>query len=145
MVFTEPVVAALALWMSACYGMLYGFFASFTYVFNKYYGFSISQTGLTYIGLGVGIILGLLYLILPDRIIYRRIMHKNKQHVGQAQKLAPEHRLYAAMIGGLLMPISLFIFGWTAEYSVHWIVPVIAEAMFGAGIFLSKLHFAVAS
>ncbi|TKA71298.1 hypothetical protein B0A49_06055 [Cryomyces minteri] len=44
----------------------------------------------------------------------------------------PEDRLPVAMVGGILFPITMFWFAWTAEYnSIHWIVPTIA------GVFLS--------
>lgn len=40
------------------------------------------------------------------------------------------------MAGGILIPISMFWFGWTARESVHWIVPIIGSSLFAAGIFL---------
>ena len=46
---------------------------------------------------------------------------------------SPEERLYLAMLGSFLLPTSLFLFGWSAHYRLPWIVPVIAEALFGAG------------
>ena len=44
-----------------------------------------------------------------------------------------EKRLYYAMIGSIALPISLFWFGWSAHYRVHWICPVIAEALYAFG------------
>lgn len=36
----------------------------------------------------------------------------------------------------LLLPIGLFIYGWTAENQTHWIYPNIGCAIFGAGIMI---------
>jgi hypothetical protein len=32
------------------------------------------------------------------------------------------------------MPLGLFLYGWTAEFRIHWIVPSIGAAIFAAGI-----------
>ena len=41
----------------------------------------------------------------------------------------PEDRLPTAMLGGILLPISLFWFGWTSAASIHWISPMAAAAL----------------
>jgi hypothetical protein len=37
--------------------------------------------------------------------------------------------------GSLLVPIGLFVYGWTADKNVQWIVPIIGTAIFGVGMF----------
>lgn len=39
------------------------------------------------------------------------------------------------MLGGILLPISLFVFGWTANAKIHWIVPIIGTMLFSPAIF----------
>ena len=34
----------------------------------------------------------------------------------------------------LLMPVGLFLYGWTAEKHVHWIAPIIGTAIVGLGL-----------
>ena len=51
--------------------------------------------------------------------------------------LAPEARLEIGLMASVFIPISLFMFGWSARESVHWIVPVIAAALYLPGIFLT--------
>lgn len=41
-----------------------------------------------------------------------------------------------ALIGGICIPISLFVFGWTARADIHWIFPVIGAAIYLPGIYL---------
>lgn len=60
-------------------------------------------------------------------------------------KPVPEDRLVLAMFGGVLFPVSMFWFAWTAEYnSIHWIVPTIAGTFLSASfllIFVSYLNY----
>lgn len=36
--------------------------------------------------------------------------------------------------GGLLVPVGLFLYGWTTHYRIHWIVPDIGCAIFATGL-----------
>lgn len=38
--------------------------------------------------------------------------------------------------GGLLVPIGLFIYGWTTHYGVHWIAPDIGSLIFATGLII---------
>ncbi|KAK5008253.1 hypothetical protein LTR16_004741 [Cryomyces antarcticus] len=48
----------------------------------------------------------------------------------------PEWRLSIALPGAVLLPVSLFVFAWTARAGVHWMVPVFAEGLFSMGMLL---------
>ncbi|MCJ1243738.1 hypothetical protein MMC30_000935 [Trapelia coarctata] len=41
-----------------------------------------------------------------------------------------------ACVGAFFIPICLFMFGWTARASIHWIVPIIGSAFFSVGTLL---------
>lgn len=63
-------------------------------------------------------------------------------------KGVPEARMWMARGGALLIPVSLFWFGWTSYRSVHWIMPIVASSLFRAGIYiviLSILNYVVDS
>jgi hypothetical protein len=51
-------------------------------------------------------------------------------------KRGPEARLYGALVAGILFPVGMFLFAWTAFPHVHWIAPVIgitvSKALIGA-------------
>lgn len=49
----------------------------------------------------------------------------------------PEFRVPMMIPGGLLVPTGLFIYGWTAQYHTHWIVPNIGAAIFAFGLIIS--------
>ena len=39
------------------------------------------------------------------------------------------------MVGAFFLPASLFAFGWTANASIHWMVPIVCSSLFSVGIF----------
>lgn len=43
------------------------------------------------------------------------------------------------LVGSPFLPAGLFLFGWTAEYRVHWIAPVLGMAFFVVGTYLCFL------
>jgi hypothetical protein len=63
---------------------------------------------------------------------YMRLL-ANHAKVNGSPGSEPEYRLPPAMFGAPLITIGLLWFGWTTYSSVHWIVPIIGSAFFGAG------------
>ena len=49
----------------------------------------------------------------------------------------PEYRVPLMLPGGLLVPIGLFIYGWTTQYKTHWIAPNIGAVIFATGLIIS--------
>lgn len=104
MLCTEPIVLFLSLYNSFTFSVLFAFFAAYPYTFNKVYGFNTWQSGLAFIGILVGVQLGGVTSILTDRLLYGR---KYRQAVRQGDgKIAPEHRLYNAMMGSFGVTIG---------------------------------------
>jgi len=139
MLFFEPIVGFMSLYTAFLFALLYTFFAAFPLVFGGVYHFSISQSGLTFLAIGIGVTISVPTNIIADRLLYMREFRAARK----AGKLhaAPEHRLYSAMVGSLGVPVGLFWFGWTARQGVHWIVPVIGTVPFAWGnlcIFVSR-------
>lgn len=127
MLFMSPIVFMMSLYVSLNYGVLYLLFTTMTFVFQGQYGFSSSMVGLSFLGTGVGMIASMAILgIASDKII------KKKQAKGH---VIPEHRLpiVITLPGGIALPIGIFLYGWTAYYKVHWIVPIIGTGFVGVG------------
>ncbi|KAK7728186.1 hypothetical protein SLS57_002656 [Botryosphaeria dothidea] len=125
------IIFLMALYASVIYGLLYLLFTTFTFVFEGAYGFSSGTVGLTYLGIGVGMLFGLVFMgFTSDRVIKRAMQ--------RGETLTPEHRLplWLVVPPALLLPVGLLIYGWTTEYaeSVHWIVPMLGTALFGFGM-----------
>lgn len=46
----------------------------------------------------------------------------------------PEYRLPLVLPFSLLVPVGLFIYGWSAERQVHWVVPNLGTCIFAIGL-----------
>ena len=69
------------------------------------------------------------------RKVVRGSRDNKKVHAGV--QLTPENRLFLPMFAGVLFPVTMFWFGWSANYnSVHWIVPTIAGTFLSTAILL---------
>jgi hypothetical protein len=131
MLLSEPLVGFTSLYTAFTFAVLFAFFAAFPHVFGGVYNFEVYQTGLTFLAVGVGVILGVVTSVLVDRLVY---VPKYRKALSEGKRQAdPEHRLYGAMIGSLGIPIGLFWLGWTARKDVHWIVPVMGSVPFAWG------------
>lgn len=157
MLLTEPIVAFLAVYTAFNFGVLFIFFNAFPIVFEspfpeiQIYHFSTGQTGLVFVGIGVGILLAGFTFIILDRIFYQREAKLQITQHGKDPRsllLPPEKRVLPAIIGSICLPISLFWFAWTAKASTHWIVPVIGTVFFGAGnifVFFTAVMYSIDS
>ncbi|RAL05066.1 MFS transporter [Aspergillus ibericus CBS 121593] len=131
----EPMCLNLCIFSAILLGILYLFFGAFQLVFDNVYGFELWQRGLCFLGLFVG----MLFAIFSDplwRRNYVRLELNHEKAVGRSDDYQPEWRLPPAIAGGPLVTIGLFIFAWTIYSHVHWIVPLIGSAFFGAGTIL---------
>lgn len=131
MLFTEPIVAFFSIYIAFSFAVLFAFFAAFPIVFEGVYGFNTGQTGLTFLAVGLGVVIAAGLGIVTDRKMYQKRWQAARAE--GKENIAPEHRLYAAMIGSFGLPVGLFWFAWTARTSVHWISPVLAAIPFAIG------------
>jgi multidrug resistance protein len=130
MIGTQFIVQFLAIYIAYVYGLIYLLLSTFPGLWSGYYGESIGIGGLNYISLGLGFFLGTEIGAPFIDYFYRRLKKQNN-NVGR-----PEFRTPLMFPGSILVPIGLFIYGWTAEYKTHWIGPNIGAAIFCAGVVL---------
>jgi hypothetical protein len=124
-----PIVFLMSLYMAVGYGYLYLMFTTFPRVFEGQYNFSKGTVGLKYMGTGIGAFFGLAFCGgISDRLVTRL----TKRYGG---KTKPEYRLPAMFVGAFIVPIGLFLYGWTAEKKLHYILPLTGTAFVGAGLF----------
>ncbi|KAL3456369.1 major facilitator superfamily domain-containing protein [Aspergillus heterothallicus] len=124
----SPIVLLLATYMSFVYGLLYLFFTTISSVFRGQYGFSSGLSGLAYLGIGMGFIVGLgIMAFTNDRILVRSTARNGGV-------FEPEMRLPLMIVFSSILPISFFWYGWTVDKEVHWIVPIIGMFPFGVAM-----------
>ncbi|KAI8931089.1 hypothetical protein NX059_012100 [Plenodomus lindquistii] len=138
--FTEPIVLLITIYMSFIYGLLYLFLTAYALVFQGVYGWTPGVAGLAYFGMVLGEVIAFIVIVLDNPRYARKLAANNDIPV-------PEWRLPISMLGGVLFAIGLFWFGWTGySGNVHWIVPVLSGLCTGFGIFsifLSLLNYIV--
>jgi multidrug resistance protein len=100
--FTESVVLILSVYQAIIYGTLYLTFAAFPIVYQEGRGWSVGVTGLSFLGVAVGVLTACLYSIWDNR----RYTELSKRHHGMAP---PEARLPPSMIGCIILPAGLFV------------------------------------
>lgn len=127
LLFLEPMCLCLDLYSAVLLGILYLFFGTLPLVFRTNHDMNLWQSGLTFLGIITG-----MCLAAASNPIWSRVRGHllGKQGSGQSE---PEYRLPPAILGGALIPIGLFWFGWTTYPSVHWMVPVVGSGVFGCG------------
>ncbi|RMZ82169.1 hypothetical protein DV738_g1860, partial [Chaetothyriales sp. CBS 135597] len=124
---TQPIVQVLACYMAYLYGLMYLMLASFPSLWQTSYHESVGIGGLHFISLGLGFFTGTQVGARISDEIYPRLKKRNNG-IGR-----PEFRVPLLIPGAILQPIGLFIYGWSAQYRVFWLVPDIGAFLFAAG------------
>ena len=120
-------------------GILYLTFQAFPIIFEEKHGFNLQSTGLTFLGIATGMLLGL--CTMP---YWNRMHRKYKEEHGREPPA--EFRLVMGQVGGVLVPLALLWLALSTLRGVHWIVPVLASVPFGTGtyfIFTSSFTYIV--
>ena len=127
-------------------GVLYLSLQAFPIIFGRH-GFTEEFSGLSFLGLGVGLITATLsqpfwnrygtYHTPPPIDELTGLCRLALKEIQEHGTIRPEFRLIMGQAGGVLMPIGLFWIAFTTYRSVHWIVPIIASIPFGMGILYS--------
>ncbi|KAF9871973.1 hypothetical protein CkaCkLH20_10605 [Colletotrichum karsti] len=127
----SPIVFLMSAYAATVFSYAYLCFTTFPRVFKDQYGFGSGASGLTSIGIGVGFILGLLFV---GAVSDPWSAYLTKKNDGVAK---PEYRLPTLVVGAIFVPIGLFWYGWSAENKAHWILPILGTAFAGIGIVMA--------
>lgn len=133
LMFTEPIILAMVLYLSVVYIVLFTFLIGWPYIFEYTYGISQGLGNIIFIAMFVG--LQFTFLLVP--VVYRMTLKQVKEAEtrGEGQHFDPEIRLWYAMLGpAVSIPISLFWMGWTASPDISIWSPILAAALFGFGV-----------
>ncbi|KAL8927791.1 MAG: hypothetical protein Q9208_002207 [Pyrenodesmia sp. 3 TL-2023] len=140
LLFTEPIVLLLSIYMAFIYGLLYLFLTAYPIVFQQTHGFNPGVGGLPYFGMILGQLTAGLY-IASTQPAYNRKLEAN------GGIPVPEWRLFPVILGGISFTGGLFWFGWSGyKPETHWIVPTLSGLLTGFGllaIFLQALNYLV--
>ena len=105
LLFTEPIILMISIYMSFIYGILYLFLTAYPLVFVGVHGFSLGESGLTFFGMICGQVLAGIGVFIQQPWYTRKLAANNGIPV-------PEWRLPSMMAGGISFAIGIFWFGW---------------------------------
>ncbi|KAJ5495638.1 Major facilitator superfamily multidrug transporter FLU1 [Penicillium diatomitis] len=129
LLFLEPIVLFLSIYMAFLYGLLYLFLTAYPIVFQNVHGFAPGVAGLPYWGLVVGEICGGLYIILTQPSYNRKLDANHGVPI-------PEWRMPPAIVGSVAFAAGLFWFGWSGwKAQIHWAIPTASGLLIGFGLF----------
>ena len=125
MLFLSPIVFGLSLLTAVAYGILYLLFTTVNVVFTERYGF-VTNVGLVYLGFGVGQFAGLFVFGMVSDAVLKRLTRDGV--------MKTEYRLPPMLPGAAMIPAGLLIYGWSAQFYVHWFVPLLGTFLIGFGM-----------
>ncbi|KAJ4288446.1 hypothetical protein N0V90_011681 [Kalmusia sp. IMI 367209] len=134
MLTTEAVVFFFGMWSAFCVGTAFMFTQSIVQVYSEIYHWKYYGTGLVQCALVIGETIGVMASLAQDEV-YFRSARKNTEKEGMP---IPETRLYLSIPASFIgLTGGLFYFAWTSYPSIPWIVPTVALAFVGFGMFCS--------
>lgn len=101
MLITEPIILLLSLYMSFIYGLVYCLLEAYPYVFEEIYGMAPGVSGLPFIGLIIGQVLALGFILSQHANYVKKLVENNNVPV-------PEWRLAPTLIGAPVFAIGIF-------------------------------------
>jgi MFS family permease len=117
LIFYEPIVSLLGLYIGFVYATLYSFFEAFPIVFQQVRGWNPGVGGLPFLGILVGMLIAIAYIMLVANKDYARRLDADPN-------MPSEVRLLPALIGAPLFVVGLAGFAATDSPTIQWIVSV---------------------
>ncbi|GIK00441.1 hypothetical protein Aspvir_004466 [Aspergillus viridinutans] len=114
-------------YVAIVYAILYLCFVAYPIAFQQERGWPPGIAGLSFIGIGVGVLIAIALEPLFHRVINA---HRKDPETGT---VLPEAMVSIVCLGATLLAIGQLWFSWTCGPHVHWIVPILAGVPFGAG------------
>ncbi|PYI14593.1 MFS multidrug transporter [Aspergillus violaceofuscus CBS 115571] len=129
MLFLEPILLLITLYMGFIYGFLYLCFEAYPIAFQEMRGWNEGVGALPFVAVTCGVLVGCGIIITFTKTRFQAVLRREGH-------IVPEERLIPMMIGGVLLPAGMFWFGWTSNPSISWVPQAISGGFLGAGILL---------
>jgi len=111
------------------YTLFYSFFEAFPLTYIDIYHFNLGEMGLAFSAAAVG-------FGLATVVYWAYLYYHMEARIKRNGMVSPEERLVPALFASILMPVGMFIYGWTSRDDIHWIVPSIGVAIVTFGVFI---------
>ncbi|KKO97843.1 polyamine transporter 4 [Trichoderma harzianum] len=132
---TEPILVLMTLYQAFVYGILYIVFSSYPIIFREQRHWKLGLSSLPFLGMMVGVFIGSA-MIVTRTVLAQQASRKTMAEDSSGIPLspAPERRLPLMMAGSVLLPIGLFIFGWTSAPGIPVAGMIIGSLFVGSGL-----------
>ncbi|KAF4219056.1 hypothetical protein CNMCM5878_003911 [Aspergillus fumigatiaffinis] len=127
--FTDYIILSLTVYTSFSYAAVFSYFSSLQYVLILDYGFHTRQASLGLLSLMVGYFCAIILCVVLE------IAMTSSEEKSPSKVLQPEKRLYAGVIGGLLMCLAEIWFALAARPGGSWVNLVATGIPLGCGVF----------
>ncbi|GAA5943153.1 MFS transporter [Sporobolomyces koalae] len=134
MLFQEPMLLVVTLYMSFIYGIVYLLFEAIPIVFGQEHGLNAGKTGLVFLALLMG---GVFAVVLY--ILYFNKKYMAKHHAMKPKNVPPEERLIPLFYSAPLLAVAFFWFGFTSYPSISVWSPILAIGLLGICILYTFL------
>ncbi|CZR66736.1 related to TPO4-Proposed vacuolar polyamine transporter [Phialocephala subalpina] len=128
MIIIEPIVFPTSLVLAVTQSVVFAYYINYALLYERVYHFTQYQVGMAFGALLVGSFVSIPIIAAFDKLTYQKA---RSEALRLGKTVAPEMRLYPAMVGSITLPISLFWLAWTGKSSIHWIVPTLSGILFG--------------
>lgn len=124
----SPVVLAGCILIFIAIGLLNVFLTELSRTVQQVYDVSSGQSGSMYFGLALGFVTAsILFGSTNDKVV-RALANRS------TGEWLPEYRLPATIAAMPIVVIGTLVYGWTLEYRLHWIWPIVGSGIAGVGI-----------
>ena len=139
MMALEPILLLFNLYISFVYGIIYLLFESYPISFYEERGFNLGVSGLPFISIGIGVILG-------SGIIAWYTQTIIKANFARDGRMTPEDRLVPMIVGAAFLPIGCLWYAWTSAPGISPWPQIISGIPIGFGlqmVFLQGLAYII--
>ncbi|MCJ1232028.1 hypothetical protein MMC12_008709 [Toensbergia leucococca] len=147
MLFCAPICTAMSIYIAFIYGVFYLFATTIPLLYGPTptyglftYGWSTGNEGLAYLGIGVGIFLGVGLCARMLNMTYAYMIRRNQRLTGSTSTQGvPEYRMPFMQLGMFVLPCGLIIVAWTAQEQTYFLGPLIGSAVYGFGMIMAYI------
>ena len=125
----DPSVGVANAYTSFIYGTYYTLFDAIPRVYIPLYGCSTGQLGLSFLHVFVA-------CVTAGAAYSAYVYHVQNRQLRKGLQLEHEERLRPALVACFLPPIGLFLFAWTSNGSIHWLVGLFGLTLYAMGTFV---------
>ncbi|KAF2801525.1 MFS general substrate transporter [Mytilinidion resinicola] len=129
----DPAMLFTTFYTALTYAIYYSFFESFPLVYQEIYGFNLSELGLAFLAVLVGLCVAVAAYCAYFYWISDPIFAKAEQ---EGHAIPPEARLRPGLVATFFIPAGLFIYAWTSRPSLHYLISLVGVAISMFGVFI---------